>query len=169
MGNSMCCRRRCQSRNVSSPKKLKRGESVFDQHPWLRKLQSALVTISLLAILFGYAFIGAAVFVVLESNTELEALHRYEEARRDFLGHVTNVTLNFSSIEDPSDIDIDDMKMDLLLLVDQYEDAMEDVLCKHHTSVKTRNATGKPRWNFFGALFFSATVISTIGRKNVYL
>ncbi|XP_030841940.1 uncharacterized protein LOC582143 [Strongylocentrotus purpuratus] len=163
MGNCICCRRRCASRNVSSPKKLKRGESVFDQHPWLRKLQSGLITIFLLLILIGYSVIGAAVFVVLESNTELEALHRYEEARRDFLGDVTNITLSFASLEGTDSVDVDDMKMKLADLVDDYEDVMHNVLCQHHTSVQTRNATGKPRWNFFGALFFSATVISTIG------
>ena len=99
MGNSICCRKRCQSRKVSSPKRLKRGESVFDQHPWLRKLQSALITVSLVAILIGYSFIGAAVFVALESKTELEALQRYEEARDNLLNDVTNMTVTLASLE----------------------------------------------------------------------
>ncbi|KAB0798064.1 hypothetical protein PPYR_09057 [Photinus pyralis] len=97
--------------------------------------------------LFGFCVFlisGAAIFSILESPAEERFVERLRMARQNFLDTHPSVS--------------DDALESLIT---------EIVLASNRGVSATRNASGTPNWSFGQSLFFSSTVITTIGYGHV--
>lgn len=48
------------------------------------------------------------------------------------------------------------------------EDLITEIIKANNRGVSAiKNATGEPNWSFGQSLFFSSTVVTTIGKKNI--
>ena len=111
-----------------------------------------LLNLSLVGVLFGYAFMGGAVFVILEHQHNMDQLGVLNLAR-----HNLKLAIGNLSICDAENKIMDMIKLQIEL--DKFEVTMKQTVCDEKVDIK-----GKDQWTFWSAVFFSATVISTIGK-----
>ncbi|CAN7994083.1 unnamed protein product [Ixodes pacificus] len=97
----------------------------------------------LAVVLLVYMLLGAAMFMTLEREREVEARDRYGRVLRDFW-------LKYNGTVDP-----DDLRR----------------LLEEHGNASARNLLPEkgPRWDFGGAFYFVGTVVSTIGESGIDL
>ncbi|XP_038046614.1 TWiK family of potassium channels protein 7-like isoform X1 [Patiria miniata] len=152
---------------------------------YFRRIQPWLFCIAVVVALLGYAFIGAAVFVYLEAENEMKNFKQLTETRNEFLSLINasieaaaNGSIEASDNGDLTPPTTPNVTLNLTTATPGVSSALAGVnftkideeLKKFEILVKKfRNldSEGKPMWNYFGALFFSATVISTIGYGNI--
>ncbi|XP_059483070.1 potassium channel subfamily K member 6-like isoform X2 [Neocloeon triangulifer] len=106
--------------------------------------QQTLKVLALLTAYAAYLAVGAAVFSAIESPIEAKYVDILRTARKEFLNAFPQVT--------------DEALEELLQLV---------VTAGNRGVYATRNATGEPNWSFGQSVFFSTTVITTIGYGHV--
>jgi hypothetical protein len=98
-----------------------------------------------LIIYVMFLFSGAAVFSVLETPSERAVQARLHGALHKFQH-------DHPSVSDQA-----------------LEDLISEVVKASNRGVSaSRNASGEPNWSFGQSLFFSSTVVTTIGRKKYY-
>ncbi|MPC08962.1 Potassium channel subfamily K member 16 [Portunus trituberculatus] len=121
---------------------------------WVNTVRSH---VSLLALLVVYTLLGSKIFQVLESSAEKsrldEAKLRLSEARHGFLDSVEGMDAVLGNGE----------RERISGLLRKYEEAAEDAQMGGASLTTDAN----PRWNFPQAVFFSATVLTTIGYGNI--
>ena len=111
-----------------------------------------LINLGLVAFLFSYAFMGGAVFVALEHNHEMSQYREFQKAREDLKDGIGNLT---GCKETKDMIDLKHLEG----ILEQFENRMKKLVCDANV-----DTTGQSQWTFWSAVFFSATVISTIGK-----
>ena len=115
------------------------------------KLAIFLLNVGLVCILFVYAFIGGATLVILEHPNEVNQYQHFvsaQEVLKEAIANLTGIDRNMYEVE------IND-------ILETFETQMKDVVCDHGVDIK-----GEYKWTFWSSVFFSATVISTIGKLN---
>ena len=98
---------------------------------------------------------GGAIFQILENEHNMNSYHLFEEAREDFKQSIVNL-----SVCDPELEGIDMKKLNLVIT--HFETKMNEIICDEKVDI-----TGKSPWTFWSSVFFSATVISTIGKQPI--
>lgn len=111
-----------------------------------------LLDLFLVGVLFSYAFFGGAVFRILEHEHNMESYQQFEQARYIFTESIFNLSVCDLSLEG-----IDSKKLDTAIKI--FENKMNELICDEKVDIQ-----GKPTWTFWSSVFFSATVISTIGK-----
>lgn len=144
-------------RSLSSltPHDIRRGESFIDHHPWIRHFMPLFATLCLFAILFGYAFVGAAIFEALENQHEksqLDTLNQTKQYFRDWILEVAEDARSDDNFEPENYSDAIDKKVTI------YENMLKVKLCEQKLDLN-----GTRKWTFYGSLFLASTVITTIG------
>ncbi|XP_072026994.1 potassium channel subfamily K member 18-like isoform X1 [Amphiura filiformis] len=121
------------------------------QHSWIYIL---LVSFSTFGLLFVYAFIGGATFVALEQQNSMDHYKIYQHARYVFMQSVANLSV----CNETGSIDMKKLNDTLKI----FENKMNEIICREGVDIE-----GKNQWNFWNSVFFSATVITTIGYGNI--
>ena len=111
-----------------------------------------LLETSLVGLLFGYAFMGGAVFVALEQPHEMEQYRKFVNAREVLKQTIANLS-GFMSQEDMFNETLMDSALEI------FAKQMRETVCEANV-----NINGQPKWTYWSSVFFSATVISTIGK-----
>lgn len=144
-------------RSLSSltPQDIRRGESFIDQHPWIRHFMPLFATVCLFAILFGYAFLGAAIFEALEKGHEAAQIKTLQKDRKEFREWIMNIA---ESARNDTDYNMHKNLTWIDEKVEKYEVELRTKVCEEKLDLK-----GDPKWTFYGSLFLASTVITTIG------
>ena len=96
---------------------------------------------------------GGAIFQFLESEHSMNSYHLFEEAREDFKQSIVNLSVCDPELEG---IDVKNLN----LAITHFETKMNEIVCDEKVNIK-----GESTWSFWSSVFFSATVISTIGKQ----
>ncbi|XP_023727351.1 potassium channel subfamily K member 1 isoform X3 [Cryptotermes secundus] len=108
----------------------------------LNRSTARLLVLAAFYILF--LVLGAAIFSAIEGPEEAQRVKQLRQLRRDFL-------LDHKCVRD-----------------DDLEKLIEEVVKASNRGVSAaRNASGEPNWSFGQSLFFSSTVVTTIGYGHV--
>ncbi|XP_072026995.1 potassium channel subfamily K member 18-like isoform X2 [Amphiura filiformis] len=143
-----------KSKNSSSSSSLPREDiDVIETSSKYRGLYIFLLNLSLVGVLFGYAFMGGAVFQILEHDHSMAQYQEFKIARNTLQLAIANF-----SVCDRRRINM--KKLEAALEV--FELAMKKTVCDEKVDIN-----GTTRWTFWSSVFFSATVISTIGYGNI--
>lgn len=121
---------------------------------WLRTLyKGARSLVGLIILLVLYSVIGAALFMWIES--------RYEQKYKSNIVTTRNILLerlsNLSHVLDNSE-----WKASAVTMLVEYESAVREAVKNDVVTDSTVNV-----WNFWGALFFTFTVYTSIGYGNI--
>ena len=112
-----------------------------------------LLDVSLVGVLFGYAFMGGAVFKILEHEHNMKSYGKFEIAREDLRQAIVNLSMCDQELKS---INMTELNKTLNI----FETRMNEIICDEKVDIK-----GEPVWTFWSSVFFSATVISTIGKQ----
>ena len=127
-------------------------EAQGSRHRWIFIL---LLDLTLVGVLFGYAFMGGAVFKILEHDHNMNSFQKFVQARADLKQSIVNLST--------CDPDLESINMtELNKALHIFETKMNEIVCDEKVDIK-----GGPVWTFWSSVFFSATVISTIGKLSI--
>ena len=143
--------------NLRAARNFNQNRSMSKTSQKRETLQWLLVNVSLIIGVFAYAFIGAAVFVAIEGPNEAMETQRFESAREILLEHIHDMI--DLAVNDNTNGTMVNISASIRVALDIFEENMTHAVCTHHIDRK-----GEVQWNFYTALFFSATTISMIGK-----
>lgn len=119
-------------------------------------MQMLFSYVGLSAILFGYLLLGAVVFRAIEQPVEARIRRDIKISKEQFFKDIYNLSGSLpqanwtdQALRKLSDIERSS-KAHYYIFDDVYGETTE-------------------KWSFFGSMLFSLTVVSTIGKSNVYL
>ncbi len=116
-----------------------------------RRLTSTLLNLVLVGMFLGYAFFGGAVFVILENENSMNHYKDFQHARYVLMQSIANLSVCNAT----GNVDMKALNNAITV----FEQKMNDIICHEKVDI-----TGDRTWTFWNAVFFSATVISTIGK-----
>ena len=123
---------------------------------WLAVTRVATSHAGLFVILILYTVIGGAIFQAIEGPHESEQRSDLQRARDDVIAAAWQLAHNSS--------DIEDFREHLSQVLDAY-----DVTNKHAFEHGVTAGDDLRIWDFWGSIFFSTTVYSTVGECKVYV
>lgn len=131
------------------------GEGHLNQK--IRRVKTALEHVGLYVGLALYTAAGAKVFQLVENPAEMATLQTYQallvNRRQVFLGSVRNESRNSADYDET-----------LSRLLEEYEVVVDQAI-KNNINVRTQDYTIS--WDYIQAVFFSTTILTTIGYGNI--
>ncbi|CAH1784159.1 unnamed protein product [Owenia fusiformis] len=112
-------------------------------------------SLGLMILLLCYSFIGAAIFQAIESPHEQQEKHEIINTREDIIQQIWNVTQE-------NNMTRDQWRLFTLERLEEYEEQVSDAILHGVTS-----NTSVRVWDFWGALFFCATIYTTVGYGHI--
>lgn len=155
--------RRWKTRFFTSDEARQNRKKRFDRIKYYVKvfLANLFSTAGLCSLAVGYSLLGAFTFEFLESGHELNKRRRITSIRQDCAGQLWNLTYNLNVLHEKN------WTTDAVSRLKAFE--LEIV-----KAVKTEGYDGYDvhqdlQWSFSGALLYSITVITTIGKRSMII
>ncbi|CAH1784158.1 unnamed protein product [Owenia fusiformis] len=112
-------------------------------------------SVGLVTILLCYSFIGAAILQAIEAPHERQEKHEIIQSRDDIIGELWNKTKE-------TGLTIEQWRTFALAELEEYEWHVRDAAAHGVSSDSTETV-----WDFWGSVFFCATVYTTIGYGHI--
>ena len=116
--------------------------------------------VGLCCLVVGYSILGGFIFRALEAPSEMKVKANVKVIRQEFVSKLWNITIRYNMFYRPN-------------WTKEAEEVLLAFQDEIYTATKRDGYDGKDsekeqQWNFAGALLYSVTVITTIGKYNTY-
>lgn len=123
----------------------------------IKKFIAFLIShVGLCFVVVAYTMLGAVVFQAVEGPTELEIRKHQKESRQRAVDFMWDATYDHNILEP------DKWEEKVKLAVDEYKRTLVSTIRKGYDAKDIQ-------WTFSGAFLYSLSVITTIGKKLIYV